>query len=130
MASNATTNISVEPDIDKISFILELYSEGPLRIEITEDITISSGGGAISLVNMERSGTYSTDVEVAPLTAFTGGTSLLTSKIPGSVSGSTVKFSGDAGLILKESTIYAYEFQNLSNSPALVNINWYLREIK
>ena len=130
LGSGLNTDIAIQPDSNRVSFLLDVFTEAQLKIEIRENITITAAGATLAPINMDRDGSYSTSVVMqGAVVAYTGGTSILTATIPGGLSGSLSQFSGEAGLIVKANTDYHYEFTNQSNNKADVSISYYFREL-
>ena len=122
----ATINIAV--GTKKTSFILELYTEGYIQVQITEGTT-DPISGVLTDINMERSGSYSKETVVHQTAAGVGGSVIITRQIPAGLSGATTQFSGEAPLILKESTNYEYEISVLGAYPVECQLVWDYREI-
>jgi hypothetical protein len=127
LASGSPATIVVAVGTTKTQFVLELYTEGYIQVQITEDVT--AGSAAITDINLDRSGSYSKETVVHQTTG-AGGTILPVMKIPAGLSGATTQFSGNAGLVLKESTKYEYEVSAQGAYPVDLQLIWYYRELK
>ena len=128
IAMLGSSRLGIEVDSNPTALLFDVFTEAQIKVTIEEAVTIT-GGSILPNINMERNGSYSTSVVIKGSATRTGGSVILTSTIPGGLSGSLSQFSGDAGLILKANTDYVYSFQNESNNEADVSISYYFREL-
>lgn len=107
-------------------------SADKLSINVYEGSTVASGGTAVTPVNRNRHAVVATDVVVKTgVTVGTNGTLIQTVYMPGGTgvgqarSGS--QLSANNEWVLKESTLYTYEFINTSTetNTVWVELQWY-----
>lgn len=128
MTSGTTTKIEVDVGSKKTEFILEIITLAAIQVTFVEEVTPGAGASTTDY-NMDRSGSYSKETIVKALSSSTGGTQLITTIIPGGVSGSIAQFTGEVGPVLAANTNYEYSFTNNSGPNASIQLNWFYREI-
>ena len=114
----------------KTWFSLELDTNMYFAIAVKEGVSISSGGSAsFADINMERSGSYTKEVEVYTSATASGGANLLASRFPQASNRASAFFTTQTGLILKENTGYSFSVQNIDTNAAVVQVVWFYREL-
>ncbi len=117
----------IEVGARNTEFVFEVYIPAEVTVRIVEAPTLS-GGTPFPEINMERSGSYSTDVTASIDSTSSGGSFILSNQVP-ELHGANVLFSGKAGFILKANTDYSYYVKNNSAQKVLHAVQWFYREI-
>lgn len=127
--AGSSVYMTVHTDANPVNSNIEVYAPAKTSLVITEGVTESVAGVAVSLINMNRSGSFSTNVVLKGSGTYTGGTIIHRADIPNDYIGAISKSSGELGFVLKENLITLYQIKNQSNNEYDINVNLFLREI-
>lgn len=121
--------IAIETGLAPCYLTIEIGVEVTVNINIYEDVTSFVSSSSRTMYNMRRDTANPLDTTVDEASSIVGGTIIWGFILSDGKAPRTSPLNLESGLLLKPSTIYVYEIDNIGLAASVFRVDMFLREI-